>query len=157
MAAQREASRQPAGGASGASSFSSAAFPPRRDGGAPHEIPSDGGGSNVSHIVHEFGIGEICMSTVVVVNPLALPPSSLLMVVAPAAKQLRLQRWVQRLVQQEATSVIWNYESPVRGVVCLCQVWNSLLAKGGRIFLIVISQYVSTFSCLQCVTKKWMA
>jgi hypothetical protein len=34
-------------------------LPPRRDGGAPREIPSDGGGSDVSRVVREFGIGEI--------------------------------------------------------------------------------------------------
>ena len=58
-AARREASRQPAGGASGASSSSSSSppFPPRRDGGAPCEIPSDGGGSDVPRVVREFGIG----------------------------------------------------------------------------------------------------
>ena len=94
-----EASRQPARGASGASS-SSACFPPSRDGGAPREIPSNGGGSDVSCVVREFGIGEIRASTIVVVDPLASPPSSppsdarraLLAVAAPAAKQLRLQQ-----------------------------------------------------------------
>ena len=45
-------------------------------GSAPREIPSDGGGSNVSRIVREFGIGKICTSAVVVVDPLASPPSS---------------------------------------------------------------------------------
>jgi hypothetical protein len=99
-AARREASRQPAGGASGASSSSSASFLPRRDGG-PCENPSDGGGSDVSHVIREFGIGEIRASTVVVViNPLTspplLPPSdarrTLLAAAAPAAKQLWLQR-----------------------------------------------------------------
>ena len=98
-AAQLEASRQPAGGASGASSSSSASFPPRRDGGAPCKIPSDGGGSDVSCVVHEFGIGKIRASTVVIVDPLAssplLPPSdvwrTLLAAAAPAAKQLQLQ------------------------------------------------------------------
>ena len=98
--AQREASRQPAGGASRASSSSSASFPLRRDGGAPHKIPSNGGGSDVSRVVRKFGIGEISASTVVVVNPLASPPSSppsdaqraLLAAAAPAANQLRLQQ-----------------------------------------------------------------
>ena len=78
-----------------------ASFPPRRDGGAHHEIPSNGGGSDVSRVVREFGIGEIRASTVVVVNPLVSPPSSppsdarraLLAAAAPAAKQqLRLQQ-----------------------------------------------------------------
>ena len=100
-AARREASRQPAGGASGASEPSSASFPPPRDGGAPPKIPSNGGGSDVSCVVREFGIGEICASTVVVVDPLTSLPSSppsdarraLLAAAAPAAKQqLRLQR-----------------------------------------------------------------
>jgi hypothetical protein len=98
-AAGREASRQPAGGASGASSSSSASFLPRRDGG-PCENPSDGGGSDVSRVIREFGIGEIRASTIVVVDPLTSPPSSppsdawraLLAAAAPAAKQLRLQR-----------------------------------------------------------------
>ena len=79
-------------------SSSSAYFPPRRDGGAPREIPSDGG-SDVSRVVREFGIGKI-RATVVVVDPLASPQSSppldaqhaLLAAVVPAAKQLRLQR-----------------------------------------------------------------
>ena len=91
---------QQAVGTSGASSSSSASFPPRRDGGAPREIPSDGGGSDVSRIVREFGISKIRASTVVVVDPLTSPPSSpssgawraLLAAVAPTAKQLRLQR-----------------------------------------------------------------
>ena len=65
---RREASRQPAGGASRASSSSSASF-------APREIPSDSGGSDVSRVVCEFGIGEIRTSTVVVFDPLASPPS----------------------------------------------------------------------------------
>jgi len=94
------ASQQPAGGASGASSSSSASFLPCRDGGAPREIPSNDGGSNVSRVVHEFSIGEIRVSTVIVVNPLALPPSlppsdaqrALLVAAAPAANQLRLQQ-----------------------------------------------------------------
>ena len=93
-----EASRQPARGASGASSSSSASSPPRQDGGAPREIPSDGGGSDVSRVVCEFSIDKIRASSVVVVDPLASPPMSppsdarraLLAVVAPAAKQLRL-------------------------------------------------------------------
>ena len=78
MAARREASRQPAGGASGASSSFSAYSPPRRDGGAPREIPSDDGGSDFSRVVREFGIGEIRASAavVVVVDPLASPPLS---------------------------------------------------------------------------------
>jgi hypothetical protein len=48
-------------GVSGASSSSSdaASFPPRSDGGAPREIPSNGGGSDVSRVVREFDIGEI--------------------------------------------------------------------------------------------------
>jgi hypothetical protein len=33
--------------------------PPRRDGGAPREIPSNGGGSDISRVVREFDIGEI--------------------------------------------------------------------------------------------------
>ena len=45
-------------------------LPPRRDGGAPHKIHSDGGGSDVSHIVHEFSIGEIHAAAAIVVNPL---------------------------------------------------------------------------------------
>jgi hypothetical protein len=32
--------------------------------------PSDGGGSDVSRVVREFGIGEIGASAVVVVDPL---------------------------------------------------------------------------------------
>ena len=36
--------------------------------------PSDGGGSDVSHVLRKFSIGEIRASTVIVVNPLALPP-----------------------------------------------------------------------------------
>ena len=99
-APRREASRQPAGGASSASSSSSAYVPPRRDGGAPRKIPSNGGVSVISRVVHEFGISEIRESPFVVVDPLALPPSSppsdarraLLAAAAPAAKQLRLQR-----------------------------------------------------------------
>jgi hypothetical protein len=93
-AARREASRQPAGGASGASSSSSASFHSRRDGGAaPREIPSDGGGSDVFRVVRELGIGKIRASTVVVVDPLASPPSSPPSDVRRArAKQLRLQR-----------------------------------------------------------------
>jgi hypothetical protein len=63
-------------------------------------IPSDGGGSDVSRVVREFGIGGICASTIVVVDPLASPPLSppsdarraLLAAAGPAAKQLRLQR-----------------------------------------------------------------
>ena len=44
-------------------------------------------------------------------------------------------------------AVIRNYVSPVHGVVCLCQVWNSLLTKGERIFLIVtICKYIFTSS-----------
>ena len=48
-------------GVSGASSSSSdaASFPPRSDGGAPREIPSNGGGSDVSRVVREFDIGKI--------------------------------------------------------------------------------------------------
>ena len=100
VAARREASRQPAGGASGASSSSSASFPPCRDGGTPRKIPSNGGGSDDSRVVREFGIDKIRASTVVVVDPLASLPSSppsdvrrtLLAVAAPAANQLRLQR-----------------------------------------------------------------
>jgi len=98
-AARREASRQPAGGASGASSSSSASFLPRRD-GVPFENPSDGGGSDVSRVIREFGIGKIRASTVFVVDPLASPPSSpqldawraLLAAAAPAAKQLQQQQ-----------------------------------------------------------------
>ena len=94
-----EASRQPARGASGASSSSSASSPPHQDGGAPREIPSDGGGSDVSRVVREFGIGKIRASTVVVADPLASPllspPSdarhALLVMAVPSAKQLRLQ------------------------------------------------------------------
>jgi hypothetical protein len=57
--------REVEGGASGASSSSSdaASFPPRRDGGAPREIPSNGGGSDVSRVVREFDIGEIGVVT----------------------------------------------------------------------------------------------
>jgi hypothetical protein len=49
------------GGDGGASSSSSdaASFPPRRDGGAPREIPSNGGGSDVSRVNREFDIGKI--------------------------------------------------------------------------------------------------
>ncbi len=75
-------------------------LPPRWDGGTPREIPSNGGGSVISRIIREFGIGKICASTVVVVDPLASPPSlppsdvrrALLAAAAPIAKQLRLQR-----------------------------------------------------------------
>ena len=96
-----EALGQPAGGTRGASSSSSSAsFPPRWDGGVPCTIPSNDGGSNVSRVVHEFSIGEIRVSTVIVFNPLASPPSSppsdaqraLLAAAAPAANQLRLQQ-----------------------------------------------------------------
>jgi len=98
-AARREASGQPAVGASGASSSSPASFPPRRDGGAPCKIPSDGGGSDVSRIIRGFGICKIRASTVVIVDLLASllsSPSSdaqcaLLAAAAPAVKQLRLQ------------------------------------------------------------------
>ena len=70
--------REAEGGASGASSSSDAAsFPPRRDGCAPREIPSNDGGSDVSRVVREFNIGEIRASAVVVVDPLALPSSLL--------------------------------------------------------------------------------
>ena len=58
------------------SSSASASFPPRRDGGAPCKIPSDGGGSNNSRVFREFGIREIRVSAVVVVDPLVLWPSS---------------------------------------------------------------------------------
>ena len=37
---------------------------------------SDGGGSNVSRVLREFGIDEICASAIIIVNPLALPPLS---------------------------------------------------------------------------------
>ena len=95
---RREVLRQPAGSASRASS-SSASSSPRRDGGAPREIPSNIGGSNVSRVVREFGISKIRTSTVVNVAPLTLSPSlppsdawrALLAAAAPAAKQLRLQ------------------------------------------------------------------
>jgi hypothetical protein len=68
--------------------------------GSPRENPSNGGGSDVSRVIREFGMGEIHASTVVVVDPLASPPSSppsdawcaLLATAAPAAKQLGLQR-----------------------------------------------------------------
>jgi hypothetical protein len=61
----------------------------------------------VSRVVCEFGIGKIRASTVVVVDPLASLPSSppsdtrcaLLAAAAPAAKQLRLQQYVRRLVR----------------------------------------------------------
>ena len=70
--------REAEGGASGASSSSSnaASSPPCRDGGTPREIPSNGGGSNVSRVVRKFDIGKIRASAVVVVNPLASPSSS---------------------------------------------------------------------------------
>jgi hypothetical protein len=70
--------REAEGGASGASSSSSdaASFPPHRDGGAPCEIPSNGGGSDISRVVREFDIGKIRASAVVVVDPLALPSLS---------------------------------------------------------------------------------
>jgi len=113
--ARCEVSRQPARSASRASSSSSsssssASSSPRRDGGAPCEISSNIGGSNVSHVVREFGIGKVRASTVINVDPLTLLPSSppsdvwraLLAAAAPAAKQLRLQQLVRRLVQQEA-------------------------------------------------------
>ena len=41
------------------SSSDDTSFPPRRDGGAPREIPSNSGGSDVSRVVREFDIGEI--------------------------------------------------------------------------------------------------
>ena len=132
-AAQHEASRQPAGGASRASSSSSASFPPRRDGSTPPKIPSDDGGSNVSRVICEFGIGKICESTIVIVDPLASPPSSplsdaqlaLLAATAPAACGCsdRCGGWCD----EKLTSVIRNYKSPV--VLCVVGVWNSLLAK----------------------------
>jgi hypothetical protein len=68
----RTATRQEAeGGTSGASSSSSdaASSPPRCDGGAPHKIPSNSGGSDVSRVVREFNIGKIRASAVVVVDP----------------------------------------------------------------------------------------
>jgi hypothetical protein len=148
-AARREASRQPAGGASGASSSFSAYSPPRRDGGAPREIPSDDGGSDFSRVVREFGIGEIRASTVVVVDPLASPPSSPRRTRgAPFWRRRRPLRsscgcsdscggWCD----EKLTSVIRNYESPE--VLEFGE--EFLLAKGGRIFLIVIPQYVRTF------------
>ncbi len=37
---------------------------------------SNGGSSNVSRVLREFGIREICASAIVIVNPLALPPLS---------------------------------------------------------------------------------
>ena len=44
---------------------------------------------------------------------------------------------------KKLTSVIWNYD---HRWLCVVGVWNSLLAsKGGRIFSIVIPQYVSSF------------
>ena len=86
-AAQREASQQPNGGTSRASSSSSASFPPRWDGGAPHEIPSNGGGNGISRVVREFGIGKIRAFTAVVVNPLALPPDARHALLAAAAAQ----------------------------------------------------------------------
>jgi len=74
--------------------------PPLRDGGAPHEIPSNGGSSDISCVVREFDIGKIRTSTIIVVDPLASPLLSpplharraLLAAAAPAAKQLRLQQ-----------------------------------------------------------------
>ena len=36
--------------------------------------PSDGGGSDVSHVLRKFSIGEIRAFTVIAVNPLASPP-----------------------------------------------------------------------------------
>ena len=123
-AARHEASRQPAGGASGASSSSSASFPPHRDGGTPRKIPSDCGGSDVSRVVHEFVIGEVRASTVVVVDPLASPPSlplsdawrALLAAVAPAAKQLQLQHRCRGWCIEKLTLVIRNYITG--GIVC---------------------------------------
>ena len=45
---------------------------------------------------------------------------------------------------KKLTLVIRNYESPVV-VLCVVRVWNFLLANGGRIYLIVIPQYLRTF------------
>jgi hypothetical protein len=152
VAAQCEASRQPAGGASGASSSSTTSFPPRWDDGAPRKIPSDGGGSNVSLVVREFGIGKF-----------ARPPSLLS---TPSHRHRHRPRWTRGMpfwrrrrplqsscgcsnrcggwCDKKLTLVIRNYESPVV-VLCVVGVWNSLLANGGRIYLIVIPQYVRKF------------
>ena len=46
---------------------------------------------------------------------------------------------------EKLTLANWNYESPVVLCVVCSGVWDSLLTKGGGIFLIVIQQYVSTF------------
>ena len=99
-AAQHEVSQQTAGGASGASSSYSAYFPPSWDGGAPRKIPCNGGGSDVSSIIHEFGICKIHASAIIVVDLLALPPlmplsdvlCTLLAVAAPVATGLIMTR-----------------------------------------------------------------
>jgi hypothetical protein len=135
-AAQCEASQQPVRGASEASSFSSSAyFPPRRDGGAPLEIPSNGGGSVVYRVVREFSISKI-----------HAPPSSS----SPPSHCRRCcphrtcgpPFWRRRRplrsscgcsntcggwCDEKLTSVIQNYKSPV--VLCVVGVWDSLLAK----------------------------
>jgi hypothetical protein len=52
---------------------------------------------------------------------------------------------VRRLVLRREAD-IGDSELRVTGAwLCVVGVWNSLVAKGGRIFLITIPQYVSTF------------
>ncbi len=46
---------------------------------------------------------------------------------------------------EKLTLANWNHESPVVLCVVWSGVWDSLLTKGGGIFLIVIQQYVSAF------------
>ena len=136
MAAQCEASRQPAGGASKASSFSSSAYsPPRRDCGAPLEIPSNGCGSVVFRVVREFGISKIHAP------PLSLSPPSHCRHRCPrrtrGAPFWRRRRPLRSSCgcsnrcgswcDEKLTSVIQNYESAV--VLCVVGVWDSLLAK----------------------------
>ena len=74
---QRHVDRRMEAPADESSSSSDAAFfPPLRDGGAPREIPSNAGGSDVSRVIREFFIGKIRVSAVIVVDPLASPLSS---------------------------------------------------------------------------------
>ena len=144
-AAARRASRQPAGGASGASSSFSAYSPPRRDGGAPREIPSDDGGSDFSRVVREFGIGGIRASTVVVIDPLASPPSS------PRRTRGAPFWWRRRPLRSNCGCSDrcggWCDEKLTSVIRVCCPEFGipSSPKQRWRIFLIVILQYVSTF------------
>ena len=71
---QRHVDRRMEAPADKSSSSSDAfSFPPLRDGGAPCKIPSNGGGSDISRVVRKFFIGEIRVTAVIVVDPLASP------------------------------------------------------------------------------------